>query len=348
MSPTAIATATEARSQGRDTILIVGTIVHSTKEIQQLQKTYTVIQCTSATRQSFIDNCKPGGEYDNVLAIYRHNDSAKDIGIFDKELINALPSSLKYICHNGAGYDQIDINAATSRGIKVSHTPGSIANATATTAMWLIITSLRRYLPAEANVRKGLFKQGLVVAHDPENKVLGIIGMGGIGTALAARALGFGMRVQYHNRRVTAAPNGVKYIDSMNELLSTSDVISLNLPLNEKTRGIINKDAFANMKKGVVLVNTARGGVINQEAMYDALTNGTLATVGLDVYPDEPNIDQRLIDMATEANGKVVLLPHMGTETVETQHKMEVQVLDNIVSALQGKGLLNQVPEQVS
>ena len=326
----------------------MGTIVHSHKEILDLQRTYDVQKSTSTTRQSFIEACKPGGQYDGVVAVYRHNDSAKDIGIFDKALIDALPESTKYICHNGAGYDQIDIQAATSRGIKVSHTPGSIANATATTAMWLIITALRRYLPAEANVRKGLFKQGLIVANDPEDKVLGIIGMGGIGSALATRALGFGMRVQYHNRRVTSALNGVKYIESMDEIFATSDVISLNLPLNENTRGIINADAFRKMKKGVVLINTARGGVVNQEAMFEALENGTLSTLGLDVYPDEPNIDKRLVDMAKTASGKVVLLPHMGTETIETQHRMEVQVLDNIVSALQGKGLLNPVPEQVA
>jgi lactate dehydrogenase-like 2-hydroxyacid dehydrogenase len=114
-----------------------------------------------------------------------HNDSANSIGVFDAELISKLPKSVKYICHNGAGYDQIDVKAATERGIQVSHTPGAVDDATATTAMFLILSSLRQYWRAEVNARNGKWKTGLKPASDPEGKTIGIVGMGGIGSVSA-------------------------------------------------------------------------------------------------------------------------------------------------------------------
>lgn len=203
---------------------------------------------------------------------------------------------------------------------------------------------------AEMNARQGKFKQGLRPASDPEGKVLGIIGMGGIGRALARRAIGFSMKIQYTNRQPISdeilrlsdlTPSSVRYIENLDELLATSDVISLNLPLNEHTKGFLGRDKFAKMKNGVVIVNTARGGVIDEEALLEALESGKVSTAGLDVFPDEPRINPRLLE-----NPRLAILPHMGTETRETQHKMEVRALDNIRKALADGTVMDTVIEQ--
>lgn len=251
--------------------------------------------------------------------------------MFDAQLINHLPASLKSICHNGAGYDQIDVHAAKARGITVSHTPAAVDDATADTAMFLVLSSLRQYYRAEVNARNGKWKSGLKPAHDPQHKTLGIIGMGGIGTTLAKRATAFDMKVIYHNRNPNPnADPSYTYIKSQQELLAQSDVVSLNLPLNKQTEKSFGKTQFDQMKQGAILVNTARGGVVDEEALIDALNSGKLSSAGLDVYPAEPKIDPRLLKM-----DNCILLPHMGTETVETQKKMEMQVFGSIKTALQ-------------
>ena len=253
-------------------------------------------------------------------------------GRFDQELIGVLPSSLKFISHNGAGYDSIDASACASRGISVSNTPGAVDASTADTTLFLIIGALRRvHIPATA-LRAGKWRGRMCLTHEPEGKTLGILGMGGIGTAVARRAIPFGMRVQYHNRtRVPTAQNpvGAKYV-SFEELLRTSDVISVHLPLNASTRGLISREQFARMKDGVVLINTARGPIVNEDALVEALDGGKVWGAGLDVHEHEPKIHPGLI-----GNENCVLLPHVGTGTLETQRKMEVLVCENIKNALE-------------
>jgi len=317
-------------------------IVWAQKEVEQeLAAVAEVLPFTSKSRDEFLKDLQ--GKYSEVVAIYRHNDSANSIGVFDAELISKLPQSVKYICHNGAGYDQIDIKAATERGIQVSHTPGAVDDATATTAMFLILSSLRQYWRAEVNARNGKWKSGLKPASDPEGKTIGIVGMGGIGSVVAKRCIAFDMKVIYYNRKpIQPTPSfECEYVSSLEELLKRSDVVSLNLPLNKNTQSSFGKEQFAQMKDGAVLVNTARGGVVDQEALIDALKSGKLASAGLDVFPNEPEIDERLVAM-----DNITLLPHMGTETKDTQHKMEALTLRNIISAIKGQGLLNQVAEQ--
>ena len=196
--------------------------------------------------------------------------------MFDSELIDALPESVKYICHNGAGYDQIDLVSSTRRGIEVSHTPGAVDDATATTAMFLILSSLRQYWKAETNARSGKWKQGLSPAHDPEGKTIGIIGMGGIGSVVGQRCLAFGMKVIYHNRNpISPAPSfECEYVSDRDELLKRSDIVSLNLPLNEKTKGSFGKEQFEKMKDGSILVNVSRGPVVVEDDLVKALESG--------------------------------------------------------------------------
>lgn len=296
----------------------------------------------TGTRQDFISKLK-GGEYNDVVAIYRSNDSTKITGHFDKELVSSLPASLKYITHNGAGYDNIDVAACTARNIGVSSTPLAVNDSTADTALFLMLGALRRITIPFQSVRKGEWRgKNFNLGHDPKNKVLGVLGMGGIGQSVAQRARAFGMQIQYHNRKRLPEneEQGAKYI-SFDELMKTSDVITLNLALNPSTKHIISKPQFDIMKDGVVIVNTARGPIIDEAALVDALNSGKVFSAGLDVFEEEPKIHPGLVE-----NENVVLLPHVGTSTWETQKDMELLVLKNLQSAVEGKGLVTPVAEQ--
>ena len=180
------------------------------------------------------------------------------------------------------------------------------------------------------------------LTHDPENKVLGILGMGGIGTAVAKRAIGFGMKLQYHNRhRVTQDKNpfNAKYV-GFEELLRTSDIISVHLPLNDGTRGMLGRAEFAMMKEGVVFVNTARGLIVDEGALVEALESGHVWGAGLDVYEREPIVHEGLL-----RNDHCVLMPHVGTATLDTQRKMEILVMNNLKSAISEGRLVTPVVE---
>lgn len=212
--------------------------------------------------------------------------------------------------------------------------------------MFLILGSLRNFNVSMAALRRREFR-GLpapALGHDPQGKTLGILGMGGIGRNLKRKADVFGMKTIYHNRNQLSLDMaaGAKYV-GFEELLKTSDVLSLNLPLNAKTRHIISRDEFKLMKPGAIVVNTARGSAIDEAALVDALDQGLIAGAGLDVYEEEPSIHPGLVE-----NEKVMLLPHMGTWTSETQEKMECLTIENIRSAVLGNGLLTMINEQKS
>jgi glyoxylate reductase len=166
--------------------------------------------------------------------------------------------------------------------------------------------------------------------------------MGGIGSAVAHRARAFGMKIQYHNRTRLPAEKeeGAEYV-TFDELLGTSDVLSLNLSLNPSTRHIIGKQEFGKMKDGIIIVNTARGPLIDEAALVDALKSGKVWSAGLDVFEEEPKIHPGLLEA-----DNVVLLPHMGTATWETQRDMELLVLENLKGAIERDELVTQVPEQ--
>jgi glyoxylate reductase len=194
------------------------------------------------------------------------------------------------------------------------------------------------------NARKREWRGNVLpeLGHDPQGKVLGILGMGGIGRNLMKKAAVFGMTTQYHNRSKLSdeLSGGAKYV-SFDELLATSDVLSLNLPLNPKTRHIISTKEFAKMKDNIVIINTARGAVMDEAALVEALNSGKVWSCGLDVFEDEPTIHEGLLN-----NDKVMLLPHMGTWSVETQTKMELTCLGNLRSVLETGKLKTIVPEQ--
>ena len=216
-------------------------------------------------------------------------------------------------------------------GISVSNTPGAVDASTASTAIYLLLGALRRsHIPGSA-LRAGKWRGHMQLAHDPENKMLGILGMGGIGSATAKRAMGFGMTIQYHNRRQLPPeknPFNAKYV-GFEELLRTSDVISVHLPLNDGTRGMIGRREFGLMKPGVTFVNTARGPIVDEQALVEALESDHVWGAGLDVFDQEPIVHEGLL-----RNDHCVLMPHVGTATFNTQLKMEVLVIENLKAAI--------------
>ncbi|OJJ87602.1 D-mandelate dehydrogenase-like dehydrogenase [Aspergillus glaucus CBS 516.65] len=323
--------------------LLIGAITHARKEWEDLSSFLTLKEFPSGTREDFIQNCK-NGEYNDVVAIYRSNASTKFTGPFNAEMLSVLPSSLKYICHNGAGYDNVDVDACTQKEIAVSSTPVAVNNATADVGIFLMIGALRQAYVPLTSIREGQWLGKSTLGRDPQGKVLGILGMGGIGREMANRAKAFGMKIQYHNRsRLSPEIEGDSTYVSFDELLATSDVLSLNLALNESTRHIIGEKEFGKMKDGIVIVNTARGALIDEKALVAAVDSGKVLSAGLDVYENEPVVESGLID-----NPRVMLLPHIGTMTYETQKDMELLVLNNLRSAVEKGKMITLVPEQKS
>ncbi|KAG6381915.1 hypothetical protein JVT61DRAFT_536 [Boletus reticuloceps] len=289
----------------------------------------------SPNRTDFLAGLKPGGKYDNILGIYRHNTSADQIGVFDKEIIRALAETgtVKWIAHNGAGYDQIDVSECATQGITVSNTPGAIDDATATTALYLILSTLRHFSKAERSLHAGTWKSPISSGktHDLTTRTLGILGLGGIGLRLAHLVHAFPMRVVYYSRhKRTDVPEWCEYAESIEALCQQADVLSVHVPLREET----------GMKRGSIIVNTARGKVVDEEAMIRALEDGHLSAVGLDVYPNEPNVNPRLLAFPQNA-----LLPHMGTENQDSQRQMEVRALTNLKDYLRDGRGKDVVPE---
>ncbi|CCE27423.1 uncharacterized protein CPUR_00897 [Claviceps purpurea 20.1] len=327
-------------------VLMLGVINHAHAEFDQLSDVADVTQVTSGSRDEFLRDCD-GGKYDNVVAILRTFDSVQITGRFDAELISHFPPSIRFVCHDGAGYDQIDIEPCTARGISVSNTPKAVDAATANTAIFLILGALRRAWIPQTALREGKWRGASPLGRDPHHLTLGILGMGGIGTATAKRAAALGFKLQYHNRKpvadldsqfsTQAAPRYVSFDD----LLKTSDVISVHLPLGPATKGFIGKKELSAMKDGVIIVNTARGAIIDEAALAESLDSGKVWSVGLDVFENEPEIEPRLIK-----NPAAMLLPHIGTATADTQKEMEILAIDNVKGAIANGTLLTQVPEQ--
>ncbi|KAJ6576834.1 hypothetical protein B0H10DRAFT_927751 [Mycena sp. CBHHK59/15] len=319
-------------------ILICGTIVWADEDVKALLGGISeVIYYDSPDRADFLRGFTPGGKYAGVVAIFRDNTSAEKIGFFDKEIVDGFAPSVKWIAHNGAGYDQIDVMACKTKGIMLSNTPGAVDDASATTALYLLISTVRQYAVAERSLRDGGWKPAghAARAHDLTGRTLAILGLGGIGLRLAELAHAFPMRIIYHSRsKVADAPTWCEYVPDVEAMLAQADVLSVHVPLRPETVGLVGEKWIRTLKKGSILINTARGKVIDEDAMIRALEDGHLASVGLDVYPNEPAVNPRLLDFPN-----ITLLPHMGTETQDSQRKMEVRALTNLRDFLtEGRG----------
>ncbi|KAK3292062.1 uncharacterized protein B0H64DRAFT_405521 [Chaetomium fimeti] len=331
--------------RNRPKVLRLGVIVHAHSAWASVEEIADVFTPKSTNRADFLEEAASGA-FDGCVAAYRTFDSFEVTGKIDGELLDALPRSLRFVCHNGAGYDQVDVQACTAHNIRVSNTPTAVDDATADIGIFLLLGALRNLAVGMAAIRAGEWRGSTLPAlgHDPQGKVLGILGMGGIGRNMAAKARAFGMKIRYYNRTRLAsdieAELGAEYV-GFDELLAESDVLSLNLPLNANTRHIISQGEFAKMKKGIVIVNTARGAVIDEAALVEALDSGQVCSAGLDVYEQEPCVHPGLL-----SNPRVLLVPHMGTWTVETETKMEEWAISNVRMAIEQGRLRSMVPEQ--
>lgn len=246
-------------------------------------------------------------------------------------LLNA-PASLKIISRYGAGVDRVDLPAAKAKGIAVTNTPGTNAVAVCELAFALMLSLARSVVRLDKAVRKGEWPRN--DGMELKGKTLGIAGLGAIGKSIAKRARAFEMNVVAYDPYFDAdfgAANDVANV-SLDELLSISDVVTLHMPLNEKTHHIIGEKAFAGMKKGVLLINTARGGLIDEAAAIEALKSGQLGGLGLDVYEAEPVCESPLI-----AFENVVMTPHTGAHTKEAIAGMGIMAVDNLIEVLSGE-----------
>ncbi len=255
----------------------------------------------------------------------------------DAGLIEAAPR-LRAISVMAVGYDSIDLTAATAHGVAVCHTPGILTETTADLTFALLLAAARRVVEGDAYVRAGRWRAWgpeLLLGRDLFGATLGIVGMGAIGEAVARRAAGFSMRILYYNRRPrpeAEAALGASYV-ALDDLLRRSDFVSLHVPLTGETTGLVGARELALMPSRAILINTARGPVVDQRALYLALRDGGIAAAGLDVFDPEPlPPDDPLLTLSN-----VVVLPHLGSASVATRSRMAEVAVENLIAALSGR-----------
>ena len=254
----------------------------------------------------------------------------------DEELLDAAGAGLRVVANYAVGYDNIDVAACGRRGVVVTNTPDVLTDATADHAFALLLGVARRLLEGDDLVRSGGWtgwEPGQLLGRHVTGATLGIVGMGRIGAAVARRAAAFGMSVVYHNRRRSPeveALTGARLV-SLDELLRTSDFVTLHCPLTEETHHLIDAEALRSMKRTAVLVNTARGPVVDEEALAEALEAGELWGAGLDVFEREPLVTERLVRLPN-----VLLAPHTGSATVVARDGMARLCAQAVVTVLAG------------
>ena len=253
---------------------------------------------------------------------------------------------VRLIANYGVGFDHIDLAAAKAKGVAVSNTPGVLTDATADIAMTLLLMAARRAGEGERELRAGNWsgwRPTHLVGSALKDKVLGLVGMGRIAVATARRAKhGFGMRIAYYARRpcdpAVVEELGAEFHSGLPSLLAAADFVSLHVPGGAETANLIDAAALAAMKPGGYLINTARGGVVDHEALADALRTGHLAGAGLDVYPHEPQVPEALVRLEN-----VVLLPHLGSANAETRIAMGMKALANVEAFANGELLPDRI-----
>jgi glyoxylate reductase len=250
----------------------------------------------------------------------------------------AAGRNLKAIGNVAVGYDNVDVAAAERAGVAVCNTPGVLDETTADVAFGLILAASRLFGEAERDLRAGRWTAWNInqyLGYDVHGATLGLVGYGRIGQAVGRRAAGFGMRVLHHTRHPTGQPG---HLASLDELLASADVVSLHVPLSEHTRHLIGRRELELMKPSAVLVNTARGPVVDSEALAEALESGAIFAAGLDVYEDEPHVPPKLL-----AAPRTVLLPHVGSGSLQTRTAMARLAADGVRAVLAGERPANLV-----
>jgi glyoxylate reductase len=265
----------------------------------------------------------------------------------DAEVMDAAGSGLRVISNCAVGVDNVDVHIATARGIPVGNTPGVLTNATADFAFALLMAAARRLVEGERQVRSGewkTWKLDYLLGMDITGATLGLVGFGRIGRAMAQRASGFGMRILFSDLNPAKQEHGVEATQvDFDTLLQESDFVSIHVPLTEETRNLMNEAAFTRMKPSAVLVNTSRGPVVDQSALYEALKSRRIFAAALDVTDPEPlPTDNPLLTLKN-----CIILPHIASASVQAREKMSRMAAENLICGLKGERLPNCVNPEV-
>ena len=266
----------------------------------------------------------------------------------DGDLVDAAGPQLKIVSNYAVGFDNIDVKALTDRGIVVTNTPCDEVNESVAEHTWALILALaRRIIEADEATRKGGYKgwePDIFLGTNVIGKTLGIVGLGRIGSMVARRAKGYNMTILYNKRepdKDAESELGVKFV-SLDDLYAQSDFVTLHVPLTEETRHMVNKESFMKMKKGVFIVNTARGPVVDERDLVEAIRSGAVGGAALDVFDNEPNISPELLN---EPN--VITTPHIASATWEARNKMGEMAVESILAVLENKKPTSLVNEDV-
>ncbi|EEP79091.1 predicted protein [Uncinocarpus reesii 1704] len=331
----------------KPTLLVVGAPIREPNRGKWAKfcQNFNILTYTRTTKEDLLNSLKPGGKYSQIDGIIRPSNTHNNLPRFNKEFISHLPPSLKIISSVNHGYDREDTEELGRRGIWYCNGAGGANDSTADTALFLIIAAFRNTTFCEHTLRTRrsgdyftIEKEVAETSHNPRDKILGIVGMGQVGVATAVRAKALGMKIHYFTRtrkpaEVEQEAGGAVYHSTLESMLRIADCVLLACPHSPETHHLLNKNIFKLMKKGVRVVNVARGKCIDEEALVDAIDDGIVAGVGLDVYHDEPTINPRLLD-----NWKTTLLPHIGGACIDTQINFERIAMENIEAFFLGDG----------
>ena len=263
----------------------------------------------------------------------------------DAELLDAAGPQLKVVSNHAVGFDNIVVADATARGVPVGNTPGILTDATADLAFALLLAAARRVVELEKYIRAGKWKTwhpSMLLGMDLAGKTLGLVGFGRIGQAVAKRAVGFDLRVIFYDPTAKTEFGAIK-MNSLDELLRESDFVSVHAPLNESTRHMVNADFLSQMKPNAVFVNTSRGPVVDQAALYEALKAKQIFAAGLDVTDPEPlPLDSPLLTLEN-----CVIVPHIGSASERTRDAMARLAAENLIAGLKGERLPHCINPEV-
>jgi len=301
----------------------------SERTLERARRDYEVIideSDTPASAQSIIDYSQ---QVDAIIPCHSE--------IFSAKVTSQLDKRLKIIANHSVGVDHCDLNALKSQGIVVTNTPDVLSDATAEIAFLLLLGAARRAVEGDTLVRSGQWESwspSFMVGHQVTGKRLGIIGMGNVGQVMAKRARGFDMEVHYHNRSRLSADKemGATFHESLETLLPKCDYLSLHCPATPQTKGIINEDTLKKLPQGAILVNTARGALVEENALLKAVESGHLAAAGLDCFATEPGGNPLL-----SKHQNIFMLPHIGSATFDTRDAMGFRALDNLDAYFSGE-----------
>jgi lactate dehydrogenase-like 2-hydroxyacid dehydrogenase len=256
---------------------------------------------------------------------------------FSADVFERLPAEVKIIANFSVGFDHVDVEAAKKKGVIVTNTPDVLSDATAELTMMLMLGAARRASEGEKLVREGKWKDwspAFMVGTQVTGKRLGIVGMGRVGQVVARRARGFDMTIHYHNRHrlPPEKEDGAIFHDTLEDLLPHCDFLALHCNVTPATRGLMDRTRFKLLPDSAILVNAARGAIVQDDALIEALTSGRLRAAGIDVYNNEPNVDKRLVALPN-----TFLMPHIGSATAETRDAMGFRALDNLDAYFAGR-----------